>query len=365
MKRSYLSIIICFAFFILGYINATAQTGTITGIIYESGGTLTLPGANAYLKNDINLGTASDIDGTFEIKNVPVGTQVIQVSFTGFETLEIEVQVEENKTTEVEVSLSVVALQGEEIIISAQALGQAKAINQQLNSESIANIVSAARIQELPDVNAAEAISRLPGIAINRSGGEGQKVVIRGMAPKFAAITVNGIRMPSNSSTDRSVDLSLISPELLDGIEVYKSPLPDMDAEAVGGTVNLRLRKAPKEFKFLGKVLGGFNDYNNDYKDYKGVLQASKRILNDKLGFVAQGSVERFNRGGDFLTNTWRQGATDSTGTTEIFGNSLRLEDRREIRKRQNASLALDYGVGNSNFSFFGFPKFIFCINQN
>jgi TonB-dependent receptor len=175
------------------------------------------------------------------------------------------------------------------------------------------------------------------------------------MAPKFAAITVNGIRMPSNSSTDRSVDLSLISPELLDGIEVFKTPLPDMDAEAVGGTVNLRLRKAPRKLKFLVKGLGGFNDLNNDYRDYKGVVQASNRIFKDKLGFVAQASVERFNRGGDFLTNSWRRGATDdSTGVTEIFGDALRLEDRLEIRKRQNVSMSLDYEIGKNNFSFLG-----------
>lgn len=334
--------------------NIMAQTGTIRGIVSEGDGALTLPGANVYLKNNVTLGTSCDIDGKFEITNVPVGTQIIQASFTGFDTQDVEVEVKENEVTEITITLGEISYQGTEIVVSAQALGQAQAINQQLKAESIANIVSAARIQELPDVNAAEAISRLPGIAVNRSGGEGQKVVIRGMAPKFAAITVNGIRMPSNSSTDRSVDLSLISPELLDGIEVYKSPLPDMDAEAVGGTVNLRLRKAPKEFKFLGKLLGGYNDLNNDYRDYKGVLQASKRFFNDKVGIVAQGSVERFNRGGDFLTNTWRQGATDSTGVTEIFGNTLRLEDRQEIRKRQNASVSLDYGVGKSNFSFFG-----------
>ncbi|MEM6699547.1 MAG: TonB-dependent receptor, partial [Bacteroidota bacterium] len=240
-------------------------------------------------------------------------------------------------------------------MITGQALGQAKAINQQLNAESIANIVSADRIQELPDVNAAEAIGRLPGISLNRSGGEGQKVVIRGMEPKFAAITVNGVNLPSNSGSDRSVDLSLISPELLDGIEVYKSPLPDMDAEAVGGTVNLRLRKAPEELKVSAKGLWGFNQLHDEFRDYKGTLQISKRIFNKKLGVIAQGSVERFNRGGDISTNGWRQGPTDpETGITAIFGSNLRLEDRQEIRRRYNASLGLDYGFGTSSISFFG-----------
>lgn len=354
MERPCILKIICFVFLLFTYINANSQTGSIRGTVYDEDGVESLIGVNVIWKEDPSKGISTDVNGAYLLENIPVGKQIFSFSYTGYDTQDKEVLIEEGKTVVADIILSQNSITAAEVIVTAQALGQARAIKEQINSESIANIVSADRIQELPDVNAAEAISRLPGIAINRSGGEGQKVVIRGMAPKFAAITVNGIRMPSNSGTDRSVDLSLISPELLDGIEVFKSPLPDMDAEAIGGTVNLRLRKAPKEAKFLVKGLGGFNEWNNDFRDYKGVVQGSKRILDDKLGVVFQGSVERFNRGGDFLTNRWRQGATDSTGTTAIFGESLRLEDRLEIRKRQNASLALDYEVGKSSFSFFG-----------
>lgn len=340
--------LLCFA------VNIYSQTGAVRGTVYDTDGVTSLIGVNIILKSDPSRGTATEVDGTYLIDKLAAGKTTLVFSYTGFENFEKEVVVEAGETIVVDAILSMATYDGVEIIVTAQAEGQARAIKEQINAESIANIVSAARIQELPDVNAAEAISRLPGIAVNRSGGEGQKVVIRGMSPKYAAISINGIRMPSNSGTDRSVDLSLISPELLDGIEVFKSPLPDMDAEAIGGTVNLKLRKAPKDFNFLIKGLGGFNEFNNDFRDYKGVLQASKRFFDNRLGAVFQGSTERFNRGGDFLTNTWRQGATDSLGTTEIFGNTLRLEDRQEIRKRQNASLALDYEWGKSTFSFFG-----------
>lgn len=355
MKRN-INIYVLFvtALIICASTNMYGQTGAVRGTVYDTDGVTPLIGVNIILKSDPGRGTVSEVDGTYLLDRMSVGNQTFVFSYTGFETYEKAILIEEGKTAIEDITMSMATYDGVEIVVTAQAEGQARAIKQQINSESIANIVSAARIQELPDVNAAEAISRLPGIAVNRSGGEGQKVVIRGMSPKFAAITINGIRMPSNSGTDRSVDLSLISPELLDGIEVFKSPLPDMDAEAVGGTVNLKLRKAPKAFNFMAKGLSGFNAYNSDFRDYKGVLQASKRFMDNKLGVVAQGSVERFNRGGDFLTNTWRQGATDSTGTTEILGNTLRLEDQREIRKRQNASLALDYDLGNNIFSFFG-----------
>ena len=339
---------------LIALVNTTyAQTGAIKGVVYEAGTDESLIGANVFPKSGGSSGTSTDIDGSYLLEGMTPGAYLIEFSYIGYETIEKEVNVEAGQTVTLDVRLAVAGYEAQEIVLTAQALGQTRAIRQQVNAEAIANIVSADKIQELPDVNAAEAISRLPAVSINRSGGEGQKVVIRGLSPKFAAITINGIRMPSNSGTDRSVDLSLISPELLDGIEVYKAPLPDMDAEAIGGTVNLRLRKAPSDFKLLAKVLGGYNQLNDDLRDYKGVFQVSKRILGDKVGIVAQASAERFNRGGDFITNSWRQGATDSTGVTEIFGDRLRLEDRREIRKRQNASLALDYQIGNSSFSLF------------
>jgi len=237
-----------------------AQQGSISGVVIDSDGNETLPGANVYLQSSISSGTVTDLDGAFTLLGVPVGDQVVVVSFAGFAKQELPVVVTDGGLTEITVTMAPAAIMGEEVIVTAQALGQAKAINQQLNSDAIANFISADKIKELPDVNAAEAISRLPGVSVNRSGGEGQKVVVRGLEPKFNAITVNGVRLPANSGTDRSVDLSMISPEILDGIEVYKSPLPDMDAEAVGGTVNLRLRKAASKPSTLIRGLVGYND---------------------------------------------------------------------------------------------------------
>lgn len=323
---------------------AIGQTGTIKGKIIDSEDVLV--GATISLQNNKSKGANSDLSGEFTIIGVPIGTQNLVASYLGYETKIIEVDVKEGGLTEILIEMTAGVVEGAEVVITGQKRGQTQAINQQLASDNIANIVSSDRIQELPDVNAAEAIGRLPGVALTRSGGEGQKVVIRGMAPKFSAITVNGVRLPSNSATDRSVDLSLISPELLDAIEVFKSPLPDMDAEATGGTVNLRIRKAPEKFHVLAKGLYGYNAQANEFKDYKGVLQMSNRFLKNKLGVIAQGSLERFNRSADFLSNSWRSGPLDSTtNLVPIIGTGLTFQDRQEIRKRYNGSLSVDYDL--------------------
>ena len=327
----------------------------LTGSVLDEGTGSSLTGATITIEGTTN-GTIADINGDYTLTNIPAGSHTIMFSFISYETVTMTLDFTDGETKEVDVNMSVSSVGLDEVVVTAQLFGQRKAISQQLTSDAIVNVVSDDKIQELPDVNAAEAIARLPGIALNRSGGEGQKVIIRGMEPKFSAITVNGVRIPSNSSTDRSVDLSLIAPELLSGIEVFKAPLPDMDAESSAGTVNLKLKKAPNTELIQAKFLGGYNALNEDFGDYKGLLQYSNRFFNSKLGVLAQGTIERFNRGGDNISYNWRQGSTDEeTGITAIEGNNLALQATQENRKRYNGSVNLDYVLNATNsLTFFG-----------
>ena len=91
--------------------------------------------------------------------------------------------------------LSPEAIMGEEVVITMQAKGQRAAINQQLSSNAITNIVSSDKIREVPDVNAAESIGRLPGVSLRRSGGEGNQVVVRGLSPQYTIVEVDGVRL--------------------------------------------------------------------------------------------------------------------------------------------------------------------------
>ena len=142
------------------------------------------------------------------------------------------------------------------------------AINKQLKAKSIKNIVSSDRIQELPESNAAEAVARIPGVSIRREGGEGNKVVIRGLSPKYNKITVNGTSLASTDSSNRSTDISMISQYMLEGIEVTKAGTPDLDGDVLGGTVNLFLKK---QNRFHGDVIaqGIYNGLEKEAGDYK------------------------------------------------------------------------------------------------
>jgi len=235
-----------------------AQKGSTYGVITEQATGTDLPGASVLLKGT-TIGTITDVYGKYVLTDLPVGKDTLIYSYVGYQKRIIVVNVLAGQSVEKNVSLVPAQVGLHEVVVTGQILGQAKAINQQLKSDALVNVVSESKIHELPDVNAAEAIGRISGVAVQRNSGEGQKIMLRGLSPKFTAVTINGARVASNSSTDKSVDLSMISPELLDGIEVYKSPTSDMDGEAVGGTVNLIIKKAPKKKYGYIKLEGGYN----------------------------------------------------------------------------------------------------------
>ena len=216
--------------------------------------------------------------------------------------------------------MQVSSILGEEVVVTGQFRGQAAAINQQVNSTTIVNVVSKEKLQELPDMNAAEAIGRLPGISVQRDGGEGQKVVIRGLSPKYNSITVNGERIPATDIEDRSVDLSMISPEILSGIEVYKAIRPDNDGDAIGGNVNFTVRRAPEGFHGSVLVQTGYNHLMNEFGQYKGGVSLSNRFFNNSLGAIFTANIERANRSSDNLAASyaWRRDDPDGNPMVDI-----------------------------------------------
>ncbi|OYV84514.1 MAG: hypothetical protein B7Z63_06800, partial [Ignavibacteriae bacterium 37-53-5] len=241
---------------------------TIKGKVFDRETKDALPGATILVKGT-SIGASTDLNGAYTIYNAPSGTQTIVISYVGYVPTSESVNVPDNGTLEKDFYLEATAIQGKAVIVTAQAQGQIQAINQQLTSNKIVSVVSEAKIQELPDFNAAQAISRLPGVSVTQSSGEANKVVIRGLAPQYNEVAVGGITLASTGSAqigatslatlgpgftgtinnDRSVDLTMVTPYMIKSIEVYKTLTPDMEANAIGGYVNMELREAPSGLK--------------------------------------------------------------------------------------------------------------------
>jgi TonB-dependent receptor len=329
---------------------ALAQSsGIIKGHILDRESGEPLIGSNAIVVNT-SLGAAADIDGRFILYHVPAGEQTIRISYIGYSSVDIKVDVKPDETVEQEFRLSVQAIVGETVTVTAQAKGQMNAINQQLSSNKIVNMVSEDKIKELPDANAAEAIGRLPGISTLRSSGEANKIVIRGLAPQYNLVAVNDITMAGTSKYDRSIDLTMITPLMLKSVEVSKSLTPDMEANAIGGSVNMQLREAPSGFHSDLMWQSGYTAKNNIYSNYKAYGAVSDRFFDDKLGVYFLLSGEKYNRDADNMSANMRVMSENlQGGIAPIMITDATLNRHFEKRSRYGANLILDYKLTNGS----------------
>jgi TonB-dependent receptor len=333
------------AVLILAPVLIFAQSGTrIFGKVTEVGSNESLLGANVIIKGT-SIGSAVDLNGQYAIPNVRPGTYTLEVTYIGFSTITREITVTAGqRQMEVNFQMEWQGVVGEDVIITAQARGQMAAINQQRTSNTITNIVSSDRIQELPDVNAAESIGRLPGVAIQRSGGEANKIAIRGLSPKYNTVTVNGVRVPSVDTQDRSVDLSLVSSNMLDGIEVTKALTPDKDADAIGGTVDLRLRTAPENLFADLQLSGGYTALQGTTGNYKIVGSTGKRFMDNNLGVILGFNADSYDRSADQFSGGYELIPDPQNGNVLTPNvTSLNLRENSNTRSRLGGNVLLDY----------------------
>jgi len=317
----------------------TSDPAKIQGTVSDSLSGEKLIGATVYV-DGTGLGTVSDLNGEYVIPSVPAGTYNLIIRYIGYkEVTQKDVVLKAGQTLELDILMSPEGVNMTEVVISAQVTGQRAAINQQLASNAITNIVSSDKIKDVPDVNAAESIGRLPGVSLKRSGGEGNKIVVRGLSPQYTIVEIDGVRM-TGVDGDRSVGLSIISSEMLEGIELSKSLTPDKDADAIGGVVNLRLREAAKGFHYGGLALGGYNGLENSLNNYKFSAYVSNRFFENKFGVLVNASKERVIRSSDRFSATYAKNIAE---TDDLYTTSARVSERKAIRERAHGSVMLDY----------------------
>ena len=329
-----------------------ANDFTISGAVSDSISGNYLVGANVYIENTA-IGTSTDEKGKYNLTNINKGMYDITVSYIGYKKVSKKINLVNERFIIMDFKLSQNTLMGNAVVVSAQAKGQIGAINKQLNSKSIKNIVSSDKLKELPDANAAEAIARLPGVSIQREGGEGNKVVIRGLSPKYNKVTINGVNVASTNEYNRSTDISTISQYLLDGIEVTKAGTPDLDGDALGGTVNFSLKKAETGLKANILTQGIYNSLEKNYNNYKYLLTISNRFYKNKLGIIVQADTESRSRDSHSLGGSYINTPASLDSINPLYLRSAYLNDIKRRNDRLNRSVSFDYNIPNGEITFF------------
>lgn len=338
------NLITSIVFLFLTVFTVAAQKGNLIGQISDQNG-LPMPGANVILNS--NYSASSDFDGNYNILNIKENSYTITVSYIGYKTYTSTVKISADTTTKNNIILEPNTTELGEVILTSTVSGQTRALAKQKNNINITNVVSADQMGKFPDSNIGESMRRIPGISIQNDQGEGRNIIIRGMAPQLNSVTINGERIPSAEAETRSVQMDLIPADMIQTIEVSKAITSDMDADAIGGSVNLITRTAPAKQRFSATVASGIATFN-DKPLYNTAIVYGNRFANDKLGVVVSGSYNNVEYGSDNVEFERNEGETE--GSTILEEYQIRQYFVQRIRK--SISATVDYQLNNNNTVF-------------
>jgi len=330
--------------FVMAGLSGYAQkNGIISGKITDHDGNFSLPGATVKL-GESNRYTVSNQTGDFEFLNIPAGTYQVEVLYLGYQTQSQQVTVEDGKHAVINFVLVSGSSTLDEVVVVGEALrGQARALNQQKNNRNITNVISSDQVGRFPDSNIGDALKRVPGITMQNDQGEARNIIIRGLAPSLNSVTLNGDRIPSAEGDNRNVQMDLIPSDMISTIEVNKTLTPDMDADAIGGSVNLITRATPNGERISATLAGGYGPIRQE-PIYTAAFVYGNRFINNKLGVVASGSYNNNDYGSDNIEATWVQ---DEFGNTYVEQQAIRYYNVQRIRL--SLSLAADYKFNENN----------------
>jgi TonB-dependent receptor len=351
MKKLYVFVLLTF----LSALSMFSQEGNLQGTITDNQG-LYVPYAAVSIPN-LKKGAISDADGKFLLLNVPIGNQTIKIEYLGFADKDVEVEVIENKTVEIKVVLISQSEQLDGVLITGFSGGQAKALNTQKNKQNITNIVSTDQIGKFPDANIGDAVKRIPGITMQVDQGEARNIIVRGLAPQLNSVTLNGSRIPSAEGDNRNIQLDLIPADMIQSIEVNKAVTPDMDGDALGGSVNLVTRTAPEGFR-LSATAGSGISFITDKRILNGSFLLGNRSENGKFGWMVSASILDNDFGSDNIEAEWADEFEYFDGTEVVeadvnpYTNVFEQRSYSVQRIRRSFSANFDYNFNANNAIF-------------
>jgi len=228
-----------------------------------------------------------------------------------------------------------------------------RAMNQKRAAEGVADSISAEAIGKFPDTNVAESLQRITGVSIDRTGGEGQLITVRGFGPQFNIVLVNGRQMASENKS-RAFSFDTVASELVKNLDVHKTSTATMQSGGIGAVVNVSTARpfALSGFKVAGSVKAIY-DGNSEKTtpEISGLI--SNTFNDDTFGvLLAISKQERETRLNQAQIDGWLENVGVPHPQTEsgnaYTGNifSPRNYDHKvtiEKRTRLNANLVLQY----------------------
>jgi TonB-dependent receptor len=246
-----------------------------------------------------------------------------------------------------------------EFVVASEREGNAAAIAAQRNSTNVQNIITADAFGNMAKSNVGNFLKRLPGLAATTDEVESENIVLRGMPAEFTALDIDGARGTSGGS-GRSQSAAAIPADMIEKVEVAKALTPDMDADSLGGRINLVTKSA---YDRSGRAISlrAATSYSFTYGEDVGRKRSSSQAPSfgvsysdvysifggqNNFGIFARANWERILdvRG----TTSW--GDNDSTVSGQVYPRFNNVSTALHGVDRSGASIRADYKL-SSNLS--------------
>lgn len=304
--------------------------------------------------------SVSDESGRYRLTRLPAGTVNILVNYTGYKTIVAPIALRPGQTVVQDFNLAMTGAEEtirlEKFTVSSEREGNAKAIMEQRAAMNIKNVVASDAFGDLAEGNVGELLKFLPSMELVYDEASVSSVQIRGMASKYGSMMVDGVRL-ANSVAGRGPQLTTLSNNNVDSIEVSKSNSADMDADAPAGTINLRSKSAlSRKGRYvawqvngvansyqlsLGKTIGP-DDARHHNTRFGGSLDYSNTFLNERLGVVATVSTSNWYNEQFYVQNAYNYAAT-AASPEPVMLTTINYKDGPKANIRHAAGITFEY----------------------
>lgn len=328
-----------------------ALADTVTGRVTDSAGVRSLQGAEVRLV-ELNRRTEVGPDGMYRFTDVAPGAYTLRVDYVGAAPSEQTVTVAGGEVV-VNVGLSAAATAAgelEPVVVVGQRGTLSSSLSRQRSAEGVESVLTRDAIGQFPDQNVAESLRRLPGVNILNDQGEGRFIALRGLDPNLNSASINGARVPAPEADVRSVALDVIPSELIESIEVKKSLTPDMDADTLGGSIEIKTTNAFDRGRPFAAVSaeGSYNDATGHWSP-KYAADFSRTFLDNRLGVA--GGLSYYKR--RFATDNIEMDGWGEGDNGLVFADTVEYRDYDVTRERRGVTLSLDYRLNDDTTLFF------------
>lgn len=279
----------------------------------------------------------TDSQGNYAVYGLAPGAYTVRVAYVGFSTELATTEVKAGQPAHADVTLKVTSLDQDVEVYTGRQGGEVEAINRTISADNIINVLPADVITSLPNANVADAIGRLPSVTLERDEGEGKYVKVRGTEPRLTHTTLDGVTIAS-PETNRQIKLDLIPADIVESVQINKTLQANMEADGIGGSVDLRTKSAEDRPTIALEALGGGNPILGGRPNYQFDGTVGRRFLeNKKLGLLGGGSYD------------WNGRGINDIEPGPALAGTYDLRDYRYFRDRRGFAGTVDYRLSDTS----------------